>query len=187
MIVWSAATESGTPIEWLSPIISETVGFVSDAIISASASPHETSPPTVFIRKSIPSISSSPSIDTSIGNRCSYLVVFTFSDALLCPSISPIIEITKKCFPLFSSSSSIVPYSLILSIFSSFLCCFYSYQQCFTKRYFVLNFPSIVNCFCLLHNKSMCSFFKKIRYKTQQIHKQQKIPLKHCAHKSRNI
>ena len=57
----------GTPMEWLSPITRDTVGLLSPAIISARASPAETSPPIVLITNKTPSISSLFSIDTSLG------------------------------------------------------------------------------------------------------------------------
>ena len=44
----TSKTASGTPMEWLPPSTKETVGFESDATISAIASPLSTSPPMVL-------------------------------------------------------------------------------------------------------------------------------------------
>jgi ABC-type multidrug transport system fused ATPase/permease subunit len=75
----SAATASGTPMEWPPPSTSETVGFRIPAISSAIASPASTSPPAVLSRISRPLMSGLSSTAARSGRICSYLVVFVSS------------------------------------------------------------------------------------------------------------
>ena len=79
-------TARGMPMECPPPSTRDTVGFFMPAIISAMASPASMSPPTVFRSSSRPSMSSLSSIPASSGRTCSYLVVFTVSGAIICPS-----------------------------------------------------------------------------------------------------
>ena len=90
-----------------------------DAIISASASPALTSPPTVFIRNNTPLILSSFSIAASCGRICSYLVVLLVAGRLSCPSISPIIVISLIALPSLSPLSVTCPSHISVLTFSS--------------------------------------------------------------------
>ena len=79
MKLMSAATASGTPIEWPPPRTSDAVGFFMPAISSAIPSPASTSPPTVLSSMSSPFISGASSTAAKSGITCSYLVVFVSS------------------------------------------------------------------------------------------------------------
>ena len=70
-----ADTARGTPMEWLPPSTSETVGLDMEAITSEMASPASTSPPPLFSKIRRPSISPLPSIMASRGRTCSYFVL----------------------------------------------------------------------------------------------------------------
>ena len=69
--------------------------MLSDATISAIASPDSTSPPTVFNRSNSPSTSFESSISANFGRTCSYFVVLVLAESVSCPSTSPITE--SKC------------------------------------------------------------------------------------------
>ncbi len=125
----------GTPMEWLPPSTSDTVGLLKEAIISAMASPASTSPPMVLSRIRSPSTSQLSSIAASSGKICSYFVVLEVPFRLSCPSTSPIMVMRWiLCFLSFLSSVTWPVFSIRSSL-------------CFSSSVFFPSFFSFVSAF----------------------------------------
>ena len=116
-----------------------------EAIISAMARPASTSPPMVFKRTRMPSMSQLSSAMANCGRTCSYLVVLTFPGDCSWPSTSPIMDNRKmRCLPALAFKTT-CPYSRICSSWvglsdslDSFSCMIgYSFfRQCVRSRIF---------------------------------------------------